>query len=195
MAGIASNRQHRRVGVIDAERGAETVGVMAIGAVTTGNWVGGYCRRFGWCVNTIGFVVARFTGLYRCINYPMVEVASHIEAGDAMAYIAIDDSYGMTIGLTDRRNAVTGIAGNTRADDGRAGMVGKGTCEARNRVAGYAFDCGIRVWRRGRFTDGCVTVMTVRTTTGNTRMIKVAVGFQLEEAGSIVAAIAFAIRQ
>jgi hypothetical protein len=125
----------------------------------------------------------------------VVEVSAHAEAGDAMANVAIDDRHGMTIGLTDRRITMTGIAGNTRADDGRAGMVGKGACEARNRVAGYAFDCGIRVWRRGRFTDGCVTVMTVRTTTGNTRMIKAAVGFQLEEAGSIVAAIAFAIRQ
>lgn len=91
--------------MVDAKSWAETVSVMAIGAVAAGYRVCRYRGRFGGCVNAIGFIVAGFTGLYRCIH-AVVEDAPHIEAGDAMAYVAIDDCQRMTIRLTDRRNTV-----------------------------------------------------------------------------------------
>ena len=58
MAGIATSRQYRRVGVIDGECGRETVGAMAAAAIGDGCQVSGHRRRFGGCVNTIGFIVA-----------------------------------------------------------------------------------------------------------------------------------------
>jgi len=58
MAGIAASRQHHRVGVIDGECGRETVGAMAAATIGDGCQVSGHRRRFGGCVNTIGFIVA-----------------------------------------------------------------------------------------------------------------------------------------
>jgi len=58
MAGVAANRQHLREGMIDGEYGREAVGAMAASTIGGGCQVSGHRRRFGSCVNTIGFIVA-----------------------------------------------------------------------------------------------------------------------------------------
>ena len=58
MAGIAACGQNRRVGVIDAECGSETVSVMTTAAIGGGYQVRGHRGRLGGCVDTIAFIVA-----------------------------------------------------------------------------------------------------------------------------------------
>lgn len=72
-------------------------------------------------------------------------------------------------------------------------MIRKGACKTGDRMAGNAFDAGIRVRWCGCLTDGRVTVMTAGTAAGDTRVIKAAIGFQCKKADGIVAASAFAI--
>ncbi len=105
----------------------------------------------------------------------------------------------MTIGRSDRRNAVTGITGYPCTGYGRAGMIGEGIEETSRRMTGDAFRVGNRVGARRSVSrsrgldDGRIAIVTARAAAGDTRMVKVAIAPQLEETDGIVAAIAFGV--
>ena len=122
----------------------------------------------------------------------MFENTTHTEACNTVAYVTVDYRYGMTVGLPDRRNAMAGVAGNTRSHDGRAGMVREGVFETCRRMAGHAFDTCVRVRWAWRFSDGCVTVVAVDATARNTGMIKATVHIQCKKTGGIVAVVTLA---
>lgn len=125
----------------------------------------------------------------------MFENTTHTEACNTVTYVTVDYSYGMTVGLPDRRNSMAGVAGNTRSHDGRAGMVREGVFETCRRMAGHAFDTCVRVRWAWRFSDGCVTVVAVDAAARNTGMIKATVHVQCKKTGGIVAAVTLDIRR
>ena len=94
---------------------------------------------------------------------------------------------------------MAGITGYTRTDHIWAGMVGKCIQESLNRMTGYAVRVGDRVsarWDVGGsrcHADGRNTVVTVRATTCNTRMIKAAARAQIKKADGIVAVVALGV--
>ena len=102
----------------------------------------------------------------------------------------------MTVGWSDRRNPMTGVTGDTRANNIGAGMVGECIEETCNRMTGYAVRVGDRM-SAGRdvgcsrcLAYGRNAIVTTRTSTRYTRMIKLAVRAKLEKTGGIVAVVA-----
>lgn len=126
----------------------------------------------------------------------MVEHAAHIKAHDPMAGTTIDCRDGMTVGWPNRRNAMTGITGDTRTDNIGAGMVGECIEEGFSRMTGYAVRVGDRV-SAGRdvgcsrcLAYGRNTIVTAQASTRYTRVIKLAVRAKFKKTGGIVAVIA-----
>ncbi len=107
----------------------------------------------------------------------MVEKTAETECRDGVACTAIDGRYRMAAGLTGRRNTMARIA--PVAHDVRAGVVREGTLKTRRRMTDAAFGIGTRVRWGGRFAYGYPAVVATRARSGNARMIKAAVQFQL----------------
>ena len=120
-----------------------------------------------------------------------------------MACIAINIGYWVAVYLTCRRTStisnMAGITAYTCSHDIRTGMVRVGIQKAGCSVTGTAFRTGIRVTAAledgGRFTNGHRAVVATETSADYIRMIKAAVQCNAQEAGGIVAVIAFSIRR
>lgn len=104
---------------------SEAFGVMTGAAIVAGTRVRRR-RGLGGCVNTGPRIVAGFTGLQGCLDQAMVEDAAHIEAHDTMTNIAVDRRYRVAVWLANRRDAVTGIAGDAGSNYRGAAVIGIG---------------------------------------------------------------------
>ena len=109
-----------------------------------GSTIAGGCRVWGRrCftdrVDTIVPIVAIGARLRYRVDDPVFEKPAEAEGLYVMADTTIHGRHGMAVRLTRRRNTVTGIAGYSRADNLRAGMVGVGIAKISRVMAQFAF--------------------------------------------------------
>jgi len=124
----------------------------------------------------------------------VVEYTAHTEAHDTMAGSAVDRWDGMSDRWSNRRDAMAGIA--TEVGDNGGGMVGEGAQKTGRRMTANAIGTGNRMrtrrdvgWSR-RLAYGRNAIVTTRTATRYTRVIKLAIHAKLEKTGGIVTVVA-----
>ena len=176
----------------------EAFGVMTGAAIVAGIRVRRR-RCLGGRVNTGPRIVAGFTGLQGGVDQAMVEDSAHIEANDTMTNIAVDRRYRVAVWLADRRDAVTGIAGDTGSNYRGAAVIGIGPEETRCCMTESAFGgrhrmgTGRRVVGGRRFTPRYGAVVATGASAGDARVIEAAVRLECQKASGVVAFVAFRV--
>ena len=124
----------------------KALGIMAITAIRSGYRMGRNRARLAGRVNTVVIVMAGFAGLHSRVKDPVVENATEAEINDTMADRTIHIGYRMAVGLSLGKDAiVAGLAGDTEADDIRAGMIRIGSLKTEGRMAKSTFCGGLQM--------------------------------------------------
>ena len=188
MAGITAHRGDCRRRMVD-EPTDEGPRIVAIPAIRGRGYVADGVR-LGQRVNHITFQMAGVAALQRGI-VNMVENPAHAETRGSVATIAVERDARVPRDRAGSGIAVTGVT--TVADNRRRVMIRLGPGEARRVMADAALGARIvgkiAVHRPDR--DG--SVMAVRATAGNPRVVEYSVHAQREETAGIVAGVAFGV--
>jgi len=205
MTVIAALGGQEQFAVVEADWRIESVGGvagLAIDPVRMG--ASGRDRRPAACVDTISIIVACNTAQYCGVDQAVIEYAIETESRDSMAVSTIDLSridschhrmpHRWISNIVGGRYSVTGIA--TGSDDSGVGVIGVGAQKTRRRMTANTLGTGNRVGAgrivgsRGCLTDGGAAVVATGASTGNTRVIELAIGAELKKTGGIVAVVA-----
>ena len=177
---------------------SKAFGVMTGAAIVAGTRVRRR-RCLGGCVNTGTRIVAGFTGLQACLDQAMVEDAAHVETHDTMTNIAVDRRYRVAGWLANRRDAVTGIAGDAGSNYRGAAVIGIGPEETRCCMTesafggGHRMGTGRRVVEGWRFTPRYDAIVATGASAGNARVIETTVRLKRQKARGIMTFVAFGI--
>lgn len=136
------------------------------------------------CIDTIAIVMAVSTRLHTGIN-AVIEYTTETETRDVMANTTINGHNRMSYRLSRRVSAIMTTGAIVR--DGT--VVDVGILKTVRRVTETAIVLGNKMVRM--LADGGSAVVTLDTSTGNTRMVKFSIRPEFQKAGGVVAVIAF----